>query len=113
MTIDDASRGVPPDIDARELHPPPRWMLLGEGRVLFERLRLLASLPRLHAAAPRGSGEPVLVVPGFATDDGWTAPLRGFLTSIGSPAQSSPVALRSSGPLLPLNMLRMILCSGS
>ena len=30
-----------------------------------------------------------------------------------SPAQSSAVALRSSGPRLPLNMLRMILCLGS
>ena len=83
MTPDGASRGVPPDTDDGTLRPPSRWMLLGEGRVLYERLHLLGTLRRLRAAAPPGEGRPVLVVPGFATDDGWTAPLRGFLTSIG------------------------------
>jgi pimeloyl-ACP methyl ester carboxylesterase len=83
MATDDAHQGVPPDIDPGELRAPSRWMLLGEGRVLLERAQLLAALPRLRAAAPRGSGEPVLVVPGFATDDGWTTRLRQFLTSIG------------------------------
>jgi pimeloyl-ACP methyl ester carboxylesterase len=83
MTKDDPSRGVPPDIDSGELRPPSRWLLLGEGRVLLEHVQLLASLPRLRAGVPRGSGESVMVVPGFATHDGWTARLRRFLASIG------------------------------
>lgn len=83
MNTDESHHGAPPDLDAGELRPPPRWMLLCEGRVLFERLRLLTTMPRLRAAAPRGGGEPVLVVPGYATHDGWTERLRGFLTSIG------------------------------
>lgn len=83
MTDDGAREGLPPDVDADELRPPSRWRLLGEGRVLLEGLGLLAALPRLRTAAPHGNGEPVLVVPGFATDDGWTRRLRGFLTSIG------------------------------
>jgi pimeloyl-ACP methyl ester carboxylesterase len=83
MTDDGAREGLPPDVDADELRPPSRWRLFGEGRVLFEGLGLLAALPRLRAAAPHGNGEPVLVVPGFATDDGWTSRLRSFLRSIG------------------------------
>jgi pimeloyl-ACP methyl ester carboxylesterase len=50
---------------------------------VLERLALMASRQRIEASAPRGSGEPVLVVPGFATDDRWTARLRGFLNAIG------------------------------
>ena len=50
-----------------------------------------------------------LVVAAFAVAEAGS----GSSTSIGSPAQSSAVALRSSGPRLPLNRLRMILCLGS
>jgi pimeloyl-ACP methyl ester carboxylesterase len=83
MTSDDPRRGVPPDFDEGELRPPSRWELIREGRVVLERLSLMAALPRIRAEAPRGHGEPVVVVPGIATDDGWTARFRGFLTSIG------------------------------
>ncbi len=76
-------RSIAPDFEDRELAPPAPWQLLGEGRVLLERLALLASTQKIQAAAPRGNGEPVLVVPGFATDDGWTKRLRGFLKTIG------------------------------
>jgi pimeloyl-ACP methyl ester carboxylesterase len=41
------------------------------------------TLPRLRRSSPRGDGSPVLVAPGFATDDGWTESLRGFLGSLG------------------------------
>jgi len=41
------------------------------------------ALPHLRRTARRGDGGPVLVAPGFATDDGGTASLRGFLGSIG------------------------------
>jgi hypothetical protein len=74
---------VPPDFDSQELAPPARWELLRESLVVVERLALLASLRKMQAAAPRGSGECVMVVPGVATGDGWTAKLRGFLTALG------------------------------
>jgi pimeloyl-ACP methyl ester carboxylesterase len=76
-------RGIPPDFDPRDLRRPARWELLRESRVVVERLALELTLPRLRAAAPRGSGEPVMVVPGVGADDGWTARLRGFVSSIG------------------------------
>jgi pimeloyl-ACP methyl ester carboxylesterase len=79
--------GIPSDFDPADLRPPARWELLREGRVLFERLALAAMLSRLRADSPRGSGEPIMVVPGFATDDSWTARLRSFLTSIGYQAR--------------------------
>jgi len=81
------TRGIPPDYDPADLRPPARWELLREGRVVFERLALAATISRICAEAPRGSGEPVMVVPGFATDDSWTARLRSFLTLIGYEAR--------------------------
>jgi pimeloyl-ACP methyl ester carboxylesterase len=74
---------LPPDFDLRELRAPARWELLREGRVVFERLALIAALGRIRKASPRGNGEPVMVIPGFAADDHWTARLRGFLSQIG------------------------------
>jgi pimeloyl-ACP methyl ester carboxylesterase len=65
-----------------ELRPPPVSMQLREMRVIFEILALYWSLPSLREEAPKGQGQPVLVVPGFATADSWTAKLRSFLTSI-------------------------------
>ena len=76
-------RGIPADVDARDLEMPSRWALLREGRVVLERLQLAASSRRLAAESPRGAGETVMVVPGFATDDGWTVRLRRFLGAIG------------------------------
>jgi pimeloyl-ACP methyl ester carboxylesterase len=78
-----ANCGIPLDFDPADLRAPSRWELLREGRVVLERLGLMATLPRIRASAPRGSGQPVMVVPGFATDDSWTARLRAFLSSIG------------------------------
>ena len=77
------NRGIPSDFDPADLRPPARWELLREGRIVFERLALAATISRIRASAPRRSGQPVMVVPGFATDDSWTARLRSFLTSIG------------------------------
>jgi pimeloyl-ACP methyl ester carboxylesterase len=77
------SSGVPPDFDPADLRPPARWELLRETRVVLEFVGLKLELRRLTASAPRGNGEPVVVVPGFATDDSWTARLRGFLAAIG------------------------------
>lgn len=67
--------------------PPSPLALLGECRIALEWVHLRAALPRLRAEAPRGCGQPVMVVPGFATDDSWTSSLRGFLAAIGYHAQ--------------------------
>jgi pimeloyl-ACP methyl ester carboxylesterase len=81
MTAD--STGIPSDFDPADLGPPARWEILREGRVVFEYLALRFRLGSLIRLAPRGAGQPVMVVPGYATDDSWTARLRFFLTSIG------------------------------
>lgn len=75
--------GIPADFDPSDLRPPARWELLRETRVVVEYVGLKLELRRLIAAARRGGGEPIVVVPGFATDDSWTARLRGFLAAIG------------------------------
>jgi pimeloyl-ACP methyl ester carboxylesterase len=75
--------GIPPDFESEELAPPARWAILGEGRVVAELLALLATLPRIRTAAPRGRGEPVMVIPGIGADDSWTAGLREFVDAIG------------------------------
>jgi hypothetical protein len=78
----DTAATVPSDFDAQELAPPARWELLRESVVFVERLALIASLRKIQATAPRGRGESVMVVPGVATDDGWTAKLRAFLDDL-------------------------------
>ena len=79
----ESARRPPSDFDDRELRPPARWELVREVRVVFERLALIVSLRRMRAEAPRGNGESVMVVPGFATDDAWTTHLRAFLAALG------------------------------
>ncbi len=51
-------------------------------RAAVETSALAMSAPLL-ATAPRGDGHPVLVLPGFATDDGATMLLRAFLAQLG------------------------------
>lgn len=57
-----------------------QWL---EARVGAEAMALLARLPLLQLSAPRGHGEPVLVLPGFMADDRSTFLLRRFLARIG------------------------------
>jgi pimeloyl-ACP methyl ester carboxylesterase len=65
-----------------DLRPPSRLALLGEVRVAAEWAAMRLALPRLGRTAPRGDGGPVMVVPGFATDDGWTESLRRLLAEL-------------------------------
>ncbi|MEE4272946.1 MAG: hypothetical protein V2I67_14825 [Thermoanaerobaculales bacterium] len=69
---------APPPLTA-----PSRLALLGESRIVAEWVAMRLALPWLRRSAPPGGGEPVLVVPGFASDDGWTRSLRGFLRAVG------------------------------
>lgn len=64
---------------------PRRSLLLLEGRAIPELFGFAASLPTLSALAPRGDGQPVLVLPGLTTSDQSTVALRKFLKSKGYP----------------------------
>lgn len=79
--------------------PPPNTGLLGEVRTLGQPLRLVARLPAL-ARAPRGSGRPVVVAPGWRTDGRATAPLRAWLSSIGHDAHDWGLGTNTGDPLV-------------
>ncbi len=68
---------------AADLRPPHRVTLLGEGRILFEWVAMRLAMPWMRRSAPRGDGGPVLVAPGFASDDSWIESLRRFLGAVG------------------------------
>lgn len=51
-------------------------------RLAWECTTLMLTMPML-ATAPRGDGHPVMVLPGFATNDQMTGLLRGFLAQWG------------------------------
>ncbi len=61
---------------------PSRWALLNESRFFWDFAQSIARLPGL-AAHPRGTGDPVMVLPGFSASDASTAPLRAYLYLLG------------------------------
>ena len=65
---------------------PSRWSLLNESRFVWDVASSMARLPLL-ATQPRGTGDPVLVLPGFAASDASTVPLRTFLRLLGHDAR--------------------------
>jgi len=71
-----------PAAPRRALRAPDRRAAWGEAAGLLELPRLLLRAPSL-ARAPRGDGGPVMVLPGFATGDGATSILRGYLSFLG------------------------------
>ena len=66
-------------MDASDVRPAS---MLREGLGFLELPRLLLSLPEL-SRLPRGSGQPVMVLPGFATSDASTFVLQNFLRLLG------------------------------
>ncbi|NYH93741.1 esterase/lipase family protein [Novosphingobium marinum] len=58
------------------------WTILEPARLAFEMSALAALYPML-GTVPRGDGHPVLVLPGFATNDQMTVLLRTYLTHLG------------------------------
>ena len=80
------------------LRPPSRSLLFLEGRAVQELGAFWMLRPWL-AAAPRGDGHPVLVLPGLLASDLSTQPLRSFLKSHGYAAhgwkQGRNLGLRS------------------
>ncbi len=67
---------------AEALRPPSKTLLFLEGRALHELGAFMLLRPWL-AAAPRGDGHPVLVLPGLLASDLSTRPLRSFLNAQG------------------------------
>jgi hypothetical protein len=58
---------------------PPLGLMLVEGqRALFESATMLTATPLLRRA-PRGEGQPVLLLPGFTAGDASTTPWRRYL----------------------------------
>jgi pimeloyl-ACP methyl ester carboxylesterase len=76
--------------------PPSPLLLALETRAWFEFAALVPALPAL-AAAPRGDGHPVLVLPGFLADDRSTRALRWFLRDRGYHAHAWRLG-RNTGP---------------
>ena len=66
-----------------DIRPPHPFLTLLEGRAGFEAGSLMLALPVLRLQAPKGQGEPVMVLPGFMTDDRSTLVLRNFLEQLG------------------------------
>ncbi len=81
-----------------EIAPPPGWHSLLEGRVGAEASALMLQLPMLRMTVPRGSG-PVMVLPGFMTDDSSTWLLRRFLSSLGYSVAAWEMGL-NRGPMM-------------
>ena len=65
-----------------EIRAPSVFLMLLEGRALWEFGASLAAMPFLKNL-PRGDGHPVLVLPGLAANDVSTYPLRQFLRERG------------------------------
>jgi len=63
--------------------PPARLLLREVGGLMTPRPPIAAV--KILRTAPRGDGHPVLVIPGFFTNDRRTARLRRFLTRLGYP----------------------------
>ena len=65
-----------------KLESPSLLAILREGLSGLEFARLMAASPAL-ALQTRGSGEPVIVLPGLGASNTSTIPLRGYLTWLG------------------------------
>ena len=94
-TADDAATADPA---LQPIVPPSRLLLLSEFRALPELGLFAAALPTLYATAPRGDGQPVMVLPGLATSDNSTIALRRFLRALGYPVKGWELG-RNYGPL--------------
>ncbi|MEL6751118.1 MAG: alpha/beta hydrolase [Pseudomonadota bacterium] len=91
-----ANQSDAPTLEA--VKPPSKALMISELRALPELGAFLWALPTLFATAPRGEGQPVLVLPGLATSDRSTIALRKFLAAIGYPTYGWDQG-RNFGPL--------------
>ena len=68
--------------EERRLRPPSPFLMLAEGRALFE-LNSSLLLSPLLLQAPKGDGHPVLTLPGFLASDLSMLPMRRYLKALG------------------------------
>ena len=99
----------------RELTAPAPSALLNEWLTPLQLSFALPQLPAL-ATAPRGSGEPVLVWPGFGAGNASTVILRRFLRYLGHDPRGWPLG-RNNGDVLAMlgalgNELERVAASG-
>jgi pimeloyl-ACP methyl ester carboxylesterase len=66
--------------------PSALWLALEGPRAFWEMREFVAAGPALRLA-PRGNGRPVLLLPGFLSDDDATAALRQYLCDLGHAAR--------------------------
>lgn len=86
LVVEAASSAADQRAEAFGLRAPSRWLRWAEVRSVGEAASLLAAAPWL-ARQPRGSGRTVVLIPGFAADDRFMAPLRWYLRRLGHDAQ--------------------------
>jgi pimeloyl-ACP methyl ester carboxylesterase len=102
-------------------HSPPAWLALLElPRAVAELGLFAATLPPLLTLAARGTGQPVLVLPGLLASDRSTAPLRGVLRKLGFDARGwglgrnrGPRAIGREGERLIVRIEALVAESGS
>lgn len=68
--------------DTQAFSPPSKFLLLAEGRAVYELASTVMTLPLLQNQIT-GDGHPVMALPGFIASDISTGVLRGFLQSVG------------------------------
>jgi len=68
--------------EPKSVSPPSPWLLLVEGRAVYEFLSTYLALPLLRHG-PEGDGHPVMLLPGFLATDFSTTLLRRFLSKQG------------------------------
>jgi pimeloyl-ACP methyl ester carboxylesterase len=71
---------------SQPIQSPPPWAVLAEGLFAWDMALSALRLPAL-ARQPRGAGDPVLVLPGYAASDVSTALLRAYLRGLGHDAR--------------------------
>ena len=80
--IKEKKSSTPPEPDPPVGRPSPGLLLTEPFRGLIDHAALVLATPAL-AAAPRGDGHGVLVLPGLLASDSSTIPLRAFLRHLG------------------------------
>lgn len=92
-------------LPVRHFRAPPPSALLNETLTALELPRLFLQAARL-ARAPRGTGQRVLVLPGFGADDASTALIRGYLGFLGYRATGWGLGRNDADVLTLLERLR-------
>lgn len=70
-------------VNLNSLEPPSKLLLLAEFRAVYEVVAGMLTLSTLSHIAPKGNGQPVLVLPGLGGTDSSTSLVRSFLNSQG------------------------------